>query len=176
MKHEAPEEVGDGQGGAVGDVDAGFDRRAALARADDSQRAADRDGDEQRHDAEFERRRQPVHDQAEHVLPQRDRRAEIAVCHAGQPDEELLEQRFVEAVQRAQAVDVGLAGAGRQHHGDRIARRDADHHEDHDGHAEQRDRHRQQADQEPSQQQHSGKHAIASPRKISGFSDNAQMR
>ena len=78
--------------------------------------------------------------EAEHVLPQRDRGAEIAVRHAGQPDEELLEQRLVEAVERAQPVDVGLAGAGRQHHGDRIARRDADHHEDHDRHAEQRDR------------------------------------
>ena len=96
--------------------------------------------DEQRDDAELQRRRQPVQHQAEHVLPQRDRGAEIAVQHAGQPDEELLEQRLVEAVERAQPVDVGLAGAGRQHHGDRIAGRDADHDEDHDRHAEQRDR------------------------------------
>ena len=160
-EHQAPQEIGDGERRAIGDVDAGLDRRAALARADDRQRPADRHGDEQRHDAELKRRRQPVHHQAEHVLPERDRGAEIAMRHAGQPDEELLEQRFVEAVERAQPVDVGLAGAGRQHHGDRIAGRDADHHEDHDRHAEQRDGHGQQADQEPCSSIIQAEHAIA---------------
>ena len=56
--------------------------------------------------------------------------------------------RLVEAVERAQPVDVGLAGARRQHHGDRVARRDADHHEHHHRHAEQRDGHGEQADEE----------------------------
>ena len=100
---------------------------------------------------QLQRRRQPVEHQAEHVLPQRDRGAEIAVRDAGQPDEELLDDRLVEAVERAQPVDVGLAGAGRQHHGDRVAGRDADHHEHDDRHAEQRDGHGQEADEEPLQ-------------------------
>ena len=109
--------------------------------------------------------------QAEHVLPQRDRGAEIAVQHAGQPDEELLEHRLVEAVERAQPVDVGLAGAGRQHHGDRIAGRDADHHEDHDRHAEQRDRPSSASGSGTVAAATFGKHAIASRREVSGFSD-----
>ena len=127
--------------------------------------------------AELQRRRQPVHARGR-ARPAgarstcRNRRA-----HAGQPDEELLEQRLVEAVERAQPVDVGLAGAGRQHHGDRIARRDADHHEDHDGHAEQRDRPWSAGgSRKPSQQHHSGKHAIASPPKSLRLFGQCAMR
>ena len=56
--------------------------------------------------------------------------------------------RLIEAVERAQPVDVGLAGARRQHHGDRVARRDADDDEHHHRHAEQRDGHGEQADEE----------------------------
>ena len=91
---EPPEEIRHRQRDAIGDVDAGFDRRAAL-----SARREMRERRRRWHSAmtsakigEFQRRRQAVEHERQHVLPQRDRGAEIAVQHAGQPDEELLDR------------------------------------------------------------------------------------
>jgi hypothetical protein len=61
-------------------------------------------------------------DQRQHVLPAADRGAEIADGDSLQPDDELVEDRQIEAVEGAQAIDVGLARARRDHHRDRIAR------------------------------------------------------
>ena len=69
-----------------------------------------------------------------------DRRAEIAVQHAPEPQAELHGQRAVEAVGGAQLRRELLRGVRRQHGDERIAGRDMHEHEAHDRHA-QNDRH-----------------------------------
>lgn len=44
--------------------------------------------------------------QASTALPRRDRRAEIAMCDAGEPDEELFDDALVETIERAQPIDI----------------------------------------------------------------------
>jgi hypothetical protein len=76
-------------------------------------------------------------------MPSTPWRSEIEVpkspCKRPHPDPELLDDRFVEPVERAQAVDVLVGRARRQHHRDGIAGGHADHEEDHDGHPDQGD-------------------------------------
>ena len=132
-------------------VSAGVSRQRVATKASVG---AEHDRDEKREEAQLERRRQPVQHDREHVLAERDRRAEIALEHAAEPDDELLEDRLVEAVERAQPVDVRLRRAGRQHHRDRIARRDADDDEDDDRHAEERDQRRHAPREDPAKRGH----------------------
>src|SRR5205085_9763157 len=64
--------------------------------------------------------------------------AEIAAGYGLQPDDELVEDRQVESVERPQPVDINLAGAGRNHHRHRVAGNDAEEDEYDQSNAEQR--------------------------------------
>src|SRR5262249_44537273 len=63
--------------------------------------------------------------------------AEYAADNLLQPHQELVEDGKVEPIERAQPVDIRLAGAGRYHHRDRITRDHPKQDEDHQRHAEQ---------------------------------------
>ena len=86
---------------AIADIDAGLGRRAAKARRDDRQCAAESNRDEERQEAEFERRRQAAENDPHDILAQRDRGAEVALEGLAEPDPELRQDRLVEAVKRA---------------------------------------------------------------------------
>ena len=108
----------------------GVDRRgdagqSLISDGEDGDGAAETDGDDERRDREFERRRQPLGEQFEHVAMQRDRGAEIAAEQLVRPDENCAGEARIEAVMGAQRRDVGRRGAGRDHHRDRIAGHDA---------------------------------------------------
>ena len=89
------------------------------------------DGEDQRRERELERRRQSLGQQLEHVAVQRDRRAEIAVHARPRSRSQNCDgKRRVEAVMGAAARRCPRAGAGRDHHRDRIAGHDAQQYED----------------------------------------------
>ena len=136
---ERPDEVRHGEQDAVSVVD----QRAGPGAAGESGENGGADAQHQRdgegQQRQLDRRRQSIADEFHDVLPHRDRGAEVAAQGMLQPDHELLRDRLVQTVARPQPRNVGLAGARRDHHGDRIARHDAQEHEGHDGDAEQGD-------------------------------------
>ena len=67
---------------------------------------------DERQQAQLQRRGQAVQHDRENVLAERDRGAEIPFEHAAEPDEELLEDRLVEPIERAQPVDVACDAPG----------------------------------------------------------------
>jgi len=135
---QRPEKIGDRLDQAGQAVDHDLRPAAAPDRGGQRQRQAEAGGDEQREKRQLDRRRQAAEHQAEYVLAQADRGAEIALQQGAEPSDELRGDRPVEAVERAQVFDVGLAGAGRDHHRDRIARDHPQQDEDDDRDPEQR--------------------------------------
>ncbi len=66
--------------------------------AEDGNAAAEDHRDDAGHEGEFQRRRQPLAQQLHDIAVQRDGNAEVAVQEAAKPDDELGEERLVEAV------------------------------------------------------------------------------
>jgi hypothetical protein len=74
-----------------------------------AERDADADREDQRHDAQFERGRKAAEELLHHGPVRLDRCSEVALEQAADPDEVLLEERPVEAVQLVDSGD-GIRG------------------------------------------------------------------
>jgi hypothetical protein len=129
---------------------------SGFSPGEHAERDAEDDGDDQRHEGEFQRRRQPLQDDLHRRLPVDEGAAEIALQEIAEIDEELLPQRPVEAEPLHGGVDLALRGLGIDQDVDRVADGiDAD---------EDQDRHHDDGDQALAQPaQEIDEHGAAQP-------------
>ena len=155
-QQQGPEEVGDRHREPVHRVDRGLGPAPAPIDRGEGQRDAERDAEQDGEPGELQRRRQPAEDQRRHILLEGDRGAEIALHRAAEIEDELVEDRLVEAVEGAQPLDVRHRRFGADHHRHRISRHHPEQHEHDDGDAEQR-RHRHPQPRQEIPCRHSGR-------------------
>ena len=143
--HEARHTESD-HGDALADVVRQLPR---VQRAEHPEPDTQQHAEHERDEADLERDRQRLADQARDRGARRQRDAEVAAQHRAQPGEELLRRRLTDAVV---AIELGMLGGAEQslahpeRRRDRIAGQESQDHEDHDRDAEQRHEH---ADQSP---------------------------